>query len=289
MNKLYPPLRAALLRSSEALHGTSLRIGLSRSSVALLRTRSWPRRCGELLVERILDTGSPQEIVHGLRAALADASCARLTATVVLADELTRLFVVTPPHNTERLRDCQAAASLRFQSLYGDSAHDWKIVCDWDAQHPFLACAVSRPMLEAVLKVGAECRLTLIGIVPQFIAAWNRWHGGVLDDAWYGTMHGDIVTLGVIDRRRLVNVRRLSVPSQARHDDAWLADQVTREAMRLTLPLPKRIYLCGSAPGAWFNQDSRVPACARLDATPHAAERMRESAGAALAYTGSRL
>jgi hypothetical protein len=288
MSKLHPLLRAGLSRGSEALLGTSLRIGLSRSSVALLRTRRWPCRRRELLVERSLDTSSPREIMHGLRAVLADASCARLTTTVVLADEWTRLFMVTPPHNAEKLRDCQAAAALRFQSLYGEPADDWKIDGDWDAQHPFLACALSRPMLAALQKVGAECRLTLVGIVPQFIAAWNCWHRGVQDNAWYATMHADIMTLGVIDRRRLVNVRRLTVPSLAHHDQAWLSEQITREALRLLLPLPARIHLCGSAPGVWFTQGTRVPACAWLDATPHAADGIGESTGAALAYTGAR-
>jgi hypothetical protein len=288
MNKLPSSLRTVLSRGSNALRGTSLRIGLSRNSVAVVRTSGWPRRRSELLIERALDTMSHEEIVHCLRGALADVNCAGLTAIVVLADDWTRLFMVAPPLNAERLRDCHAAAALRFQSLYGDSALDWKIDADWDARHPFLACALSRPMLSALEQVGAECRLTLIGIVPQFIAAWNRWQRSVQDNAWYGTVHGDIVTLGVIGGRRLINVRRLMVPAQAHHDGAWWSEQMAREALRLALPLPARVHLYGSAPGRWFATGASALICARLGPISHAADAADESAAAALAYTGAR-
>jgi hypothetical protein len=288
MNKLPSALLTVRSRTSNALLGTSLRIGLSRNSVAVVRTSGWSRRRSELLIERTLDTMSQEEIVHGLRGVLADVNCAGLTATVVLADDWTRLFMVTPPLNAERLRDCHAAAALRFQSLYGDSAPDWKIDADWDGRHPFLACALSRPMLTALQQVGVDCRLTLIGIVPQFIAAWNRWQRSAQDNDWYGTVNGDTVTLGVIGGRRLINVRCLMVPVQAHHDEAWLSEQVAREALRLALPLPARVHLYGSAPGRWFTAGASAPVFARLGPMSHAADSADESAGAALAYTGAR-
>jgi hypothetical protein len=288
MNKLSPLLSAVLARGTQALHGTSLHIGLSKNAVGLLRTWNWPRRRSELLIERTLDASSQQAIANGLRAALVDANCSRMTATVVLADDLTRLFMVTPPNNAERLRDCHAAAAMRFQSLYGEPPHDWKIDADWDARHPFLACAVSRSLLAALQQMSADSRLTLIGIVPQFIAAWNRWQRRKADGAWYGTMHGDTVTLGVIAAHRLTDIRRMTVPADAHHDEGWLSDQVTREALRLALPLPSRIHLAGSAPDRWFADSARTPVCARLEANLDVLAFAGESAGVALACTGVR-
>jgi hypothetical protein len=288
MNKLSPLPGAVLARGTQALHGTSLRIGLSKNAVGLLRTWNWPRRRSEMLIERTLDANSQEAIAEGLRAALADAHCSHMNATVVLADDLTRLFMVTPPSNAERLRDCHAAVAMRFQSLYGEPPHDWKIDADWDARHPFLACAVSRALLAALQQISADSGLTLIGIVPQFIAAWNRWHRSVADGAWYGTMHGDTVTLGVIGGHRLTDIRRMTVPAQAHHDEGWLSDQVTREALRLALPVPSRICLAGSAPDRWFADRGRTPVCARLEANLDVLAFAGESADVALACTGVR-
>jgi len=288
MNKLSPLLGAALARGTQALHGTSLRVGLSKNAVGLLRTWNWPRRGSEVLIERTLDASSQEAIANGLRAALADAHCSHMNATIVLADNLTRLFMVTPPSNAERLRDCHAAVAMRFQSLYGEPPHDWKIDADWDACHPFLACAVSRGLLATLQQISADSGLTLIGIVPQFIAGWNRWHRSVADGAWYGTMHDDTVTLGVIDGHRMTDIRCLTVPAQAHHDEGWLSDQATREALRLALPVPSRIHLAGSAPGGWFADRSRTPVCTRLEANLDGQAFAGEWEDVALACTGVR-
>jgi hypothetical protein len=267
---------------------TSLRIGLSRSSVTLLRTSGWSRPRREMLTEYPLDGSSSQQILEGLRAALVDASCAKLATTVVLADDWARLFMVTPPHNAEWLRDCKAAAALRFQSLYGEPPQDWTIDADWEAQHPFLACALPRSILGPLQQAGAERRLTFVSIMPQFVAAWNRWRRGVHANTWYGTMHADALTLGVISGRRLVDLRRLAVPFAACTDQTWLPEQIAREALRLALPVPERIHLCGCVPDAWITPGPSEPACIRLDAMPPTPDFASESAGATLAYTGAR-
>ena len=45
----------------------------------------------------------------------------------------------------------EAAAGLRFQSLYGEAPSAWKISADWNATEPFFAAAMSRALLACLL------------------------------------------------------------------------------------------------------------------------------------------
>ncbi|GAB7545368.1 hypothetical protein [Cupriavidus sp. 8B] len=262
---------------------TTLRIGLSSTYVALVRSHGWLRPRRHLLMDRPLDAGSAPHALQGLRTALADTGCARMDATVVLGNEWVRLFMVTPPHNAERLRDCHAAMTMRFQQLYGEPPSDWHVRADWDAQHPFLACAVPQALLDGLQQAVADHRLALVAIQPQFIAAWNRWRHAVAAHTWFGVVDAQALSLGVIDQGRLAEVRRLPLPPAALDDPAWLSTQLAREALRQTMPAPDRVCLCGWVPEPWLAPQDGAPACVRLDGAAAQA-----SAGAELALTGAR-
>jgi hypothetical protein len=267
----------------------SLHIGLTRNSVALLRSDGWPHQHRSVLADLHLDTNSPQQLVDGLSGVLAGTGCTNLHTTVVLGNELTRLFMVTPPLNTERLRDCHAAAEMRFLALYGEPVQDyWTIVADWDACTPFLACAMPTSLLDALKQVSSQYRLKLVGIFPQFIADWNCWQQKMQAGAWFGSIHEDILSLGAIDRQRLVDVHHRPIPQLAHLDQQWLLKQLSRTALRLALQVPKKIQLCGNVPGEWLTQSNDALVCTRLEPVSHATDHADESATIALARTGVR-
>ena len=172
----------------------SLRIGLSSSGIALLRTSGWLRTRSDLLSNIDLqaeESALPELLAARLCQMLTDTHCSHLPTTIVLAHELVRLFIVTPPHNTSCLQDCQAAAEMRFQALYGEPAAAWQLEAAWDARQPFVVCAVPRALLAALQQLAATHRLTLIEVVPQFIAAWSRWRSALKSDAWFGLAHAN--------------------------------------------------------------------------------------------------
>jgi hypothetical protein len=76
-------------------------------------------------------------------------------------------------------------------------------------------------------------------------------------------------------------VRAVAVPAGA--DGAWLATHVTREALRLDVPAPGRLQLCGDAPANWQTQGKL--ACTLFDAGRNGAG---WSAPVRLACSGSR-
>lgn len=249
--------------------GASLRIGLSRSGVALLHARGVRRRT-ETVTECALgdELGTAIErAAFALRRALTDANIVGVKTSVTLADDWVRLFIVAPPQNTTRRADCNAAAAMRFQALYGESPADWQIDAEWDARQPFLACAMPRSLLTMLQQLAVEYRLPLIAIAPHFVAAWNRWHAKLKASAWFGVAHEHGLTLGVTHSQRLVAVRAAAVPDCGWQDKEWLSEHVRREALRLDVPMPTQLQLCGALPGQWATQTIGALQCLRVDAT----------------------
>lgn len=265
--------------------GQALRIGVAQHGLALVKTSRWQGAPLEVIGEHRFDGAAVpgfEAIGAALRQLLADARCAGWPATVVLADDLARVWQVTPPQDSSRLADLEAAAALRFQSLYGEPASNWQLSAGWDAGKPFLAAAMPRHLLSLLQHAASEQQLALVEIVPQFIAGWNRWCGALKPGAWYGLVHDNVLTLGALDGAAVRAVRACALPDGASLE--WLGQHVAREALRLNLPAPERLQLSGAAPAAWNNSSGAGFACSLL-APGHGATL---SGAARLAATGAR-
>lgn len=269
----------------------SLRIGLSRTRITLLETGGLLRPRPRLLANAALAAEAstmPERLGAQLDSMLIAANCSRLATTIVLSDDWARFLMVTPPKNSGSVQDCRAAAEMRFQDLYGDPVSGWKLEADWDAQHAFLACAVPQPLLNVLQQTALKNRLKLISVTPQFIAMWNCWQRKLQANAWFGVVHAELLTLGAIDRQRLCAVRTAAVPPGAWQDKHWLPEHLAREALRLNLPVPSQLQLCGSVPGQWATQTVGALTCTRLDAHLSLAESGPSTDGSKLASSGMR-
>ena len=230
--------------------GQALRIGVSPACVTLLAVRRWGAQAPETLAELRLEGSSHPDALGGaVRVVLAEAGCTNWPATIVLADELVRIWQVAPPAGSARSADLEAAAALRFQSLYGDAPGLWHSSSAWDARVPFF-CAVPRALLAQLTRVAAERKLALIFITPQFARHWNRWHGALKPGAWFGQLQENALTLGVRHDGRLCAVRALPVPAGAGRD--WLVQTLAREALLQGVTAPALLQLCGTPPHAWL-------------------------------------
>jgi hypothetical protein len=149
----------------------------------------------------------------------------------------------------------EAAAGLRFQSLYGEAPSGWKIAADWNASEPFFAAAMPRALLAVLELVAREFKLSIVGVEPHFVSAWNRWRRGMKQGAWFGLLHDNLLTLAAIDAgagkgqgaQAMRAIRALPVPPGA--DPAWLTQTLKREALLLDMPPPELLQLCGVASG----------------------------------------
>ena len=255
--------------------GQSLRIGVSGHAVSLLRVSRW-RRGGDAVTVLAEHAFAPSAIhpfdaiANALRTLLGELAPRGWPATIVLDDELARMWRVTPPPGAARLDDLEAAAGLRFQSLFGEAPAGWHITADWSAGEPFFAAAVPRDLLAVLRLVAQEFQLSIVGIEPHFVSAWNRWRRGIKRGAWFALSHDNLLTLAAIDtgagkaKPAIRAIRALPVPQGA--GPAWLAQTLKREALLLDLPPPELLQLCG-ADAAWARGGGPgTIACEALDA-----------------------
>lgn len=197
-------------------------------------------------------------------------------------DAATRYFMVTPPHNASRIADCAAAAGQRFQEIYGEAPQAWEITADWDARLPFLACAAPRALLDALRIAEAGRSDGLTTITPRFVADWNAYRAPrqtLAGTFWFATLHDAVLTIAIAENRRLRALRTLAVPTEATSDAGWLAQQLTREALRLDLAAPQGLVVCGNfeVPPVWRLSNDAAPRWVR---TPFSSK--RTTTGAAL-------
>jgi len=235
--------------------GARVRIDLAQNSVAILRKHAGWRRQSAVLADQPLAEHSaqePQRLTAQCKALLADAACAGLPLTVTVADNWARLFMVAPPHNAGRMQDLQAAAAMRFQSLYGELPSAWEIQADWQAGVPFLACALPRPLLAALQQIAIDHKLHLLSVEAQFVAAWNTYARTLPKDTWFGVAQDHNLTLGAIAQapRRLHAVRSIAIPDDG-DEPRWLQEQVARAALQLNLPMPTQLHLAGKQRPKW--------------------------------------
>ncbi len=265
-----------------SLFGEFLRIDVAPHAVSVQRVRRWRGfgRAGAaaattLATQAIAPSADHpfDAIANALRAILGELGeldAAGRSVSIVLADELTRMWRVTPPPGTEHMADLQAAAGLRFQSLYGETPAAWQVAADWSATQPFFAAAVPRALLAVLQAVAQDCKLSIVAIEPRFISAWNRSRRGLKQGAWFGHVHDELLTLAATeaDGKGLRAIRPLPIPPGANHD--WLTQTLRREALLLELDAPLLLQVNGSIPDSWTRpvaNSSHIP-CSVLAERP---------------------
>lgn len=282
--------------------GQSLRIGVSGHAVSLLRVSRWRMGGSTPPLTVLAEHAFPPTAEHphdaiaqALRALLGELELGGWPVSFVLADDLTRLWHVTPPAGAARMADIEAAAALRFQTLYGESPTAWQISADWNARKPFFAAAVPRTLLAELRLVAQEYKLSVVAIEPHFVSAWNRWHGALKPDAWFGLVHEHLLTVAVIasgadlgahgGHAGVRAIRALPVPPGA--DQHWLTQALTREALLQNMAAPAQLQVCGTLPEAWMRaagNPALIP-CVALEPPQSAANQL--SAAVLLARGGS--
>jgi hypothetical protein len=245
--------------------GQHLRIGVASDGVAIARTGLWGVRRARLLAERRLAPTSQLEgILSALRELLAATPPAGANVSIVIADELARMWPVTPPPACARMSDLRAAAAMRFQALFGSPPAGWRIAADWDAAKPFLAVAAPEELLAQIQQAVREAGGHVVEVVPQFVVSLGRWRASRVSGAWFGVVQSHVLTLALFDGAHLAAVCSTAIPQGAGRE--WLDSHVARESLRLGLQRPERLQLAGPAPKSWSSLAGRAGfGCSLLD------------------------
>jgi hypothetical protein len=256
------------------------RIGTSRTTAAVIE-----RRLGVLA-----ETPDSETLAAQIATALDRAGGNGLPVYVTLGDELVRYFIVTPPANAARLEDLHAAAAVRFQTLYGDTAEAWQVTADWQAGEPFLACAVRRNVLTALRQGIAQGGGCLVAVTPCFVDAWNVFRGELDANAWLATLREGALTLGLVakvPKPRLVSVRTLVLPEPAL-TLTWLRERVARAALLEDVTAPDVLHIHGRKIDGW-HMDATSTGDAGMNVHWHESDALRHTRKGRGAWISSRL
>ncbi|MFC5550653.1 hypothetical protein [Massilia aerilata] len=236
--------------------GQSLRLGLAPDGLALVRTSIWPHERARLLAQARFKENNVEAALREAERMLADHEREGWALRVVLSDELVRLWQVAPPPGAARMADLEAACALRYRALFGASPAGWQVRADWSATRPFLASAVPQALLAQLQQAAAGSGFRLVEVAPQFVAALNQHRSMRRPGAWFGVVHGGVLSVAAFDGALLAAVRTAPIPEGADRD--WLEGHVAREALRVGLGRPERLQVCGPAPKAWASSAGRL-------------------------------
>jgi hypothetical protein len=236
--------------------GQGLRLGVAPDGLALVRTSIWPHEQAQLLDQVRFAANGIDAVARAVDTLLAEHRKAGWALRVVLSDELVRLWQVAPPLGAARMADLQAACALRYQALFGASLTGWQMSADWHATRPFLAAAMPQALLARLQQAAVDQGFRLVEVAPQFVAALNQFRTMRRPDAWFGLVHGGVLSVAAFDGELLAAVRTAPIPEGADRD--WLEGHVAREALRVGLGRPERLQVCGPAPKAWASSPGRL-------------------------------
>lgn len=228
-----------------------LRIGIARQAVGLALVKGWLRPGVTGLAECPRTGLVAHDLLHLLKGCPVPRGLFRHRfASITVADSLSRLFMVTPPHNAAGRADLEAATAIRFQALYGEPAGQWVMQAFWHPGRPFAACALPAALHGELVRIAAEHELVLMTVAPRFVVAWNRWRRQLRPGAWFAVVGEDALTLAILSPHGVTSLRSTLLPLDCQADVGWITAHVRREALVLGLPVPSLVQFCGHLKGA---------------------------------------
>jgi len=227
----------------------ALRSGLWRPRFQLLGSMVWETHANDAQRSAALDALLLRRTVTGS------------TLDVLVADVWAPSASVQPPVNGGALEDLQAAVALRLRAVT-DAATGWEAASEPRVSGRFIASALRTGLLDVLLDQCQRHGLQLVSVQPLFAAVWNHWRASLASGQWLGICGAGVLTLCVAPKHHMEQLRRLDFATQDAQDPHWPVDAAQRECLRLGLPLPATLALCGAVPLPW-RDTMRTAASAR--------------------------
>lgn len=152
-------------------------------------------------------TGALQTLGRGL----ATDQWAHGDLSMVLSNHFVRYQVVPWRDELHDESEFRSYAAQSLRQAYGRQSADWAVEISIDrVGEPVVACAIDRPLLEALTGMGARRDGRLVSVRPLLMEAFN-WAKDWLTDAsqWLVLVEEGLICAALIARRRWVAVRTL--------------------------------------------------------------------------------
>jgi len=216
-----------------------LGVGPDRLVVAAYRRGVHPRLVRKDIVR--VDAAESAEAwraaLEAVPAALGASATQRPDVSVVLSNVFVRYALLpwNPALRTEA--EWVALARHRLESVHSESRGDWEVrVTETMRGGPLVACAVERPLLDALEAKIAEGRGRLLSVQPYLMAAFNRLRHKISNQTcWLVIEEPGCLLLVLIQRGSWVSIRNRRV------DEHWreqFPEILERESALLALGEP---------------------------------------------------
>ncbi|MBC3873732.1 hypothetical protein [Undibacterium flavidum] len=246
------------MRNPFTIFTDTLHIGLSQSDIALVHSSGLLKKQNHVVKEHTFKQDTVENCLSDLSLFLVENQCQRLKTNIFLSNSWVRFFMVTPPSNASRFQDCQAAAEVRFSTLFGEAISTWEISADWQVKHPFLACAIPRALLTGLKRVADERHLSLLKIEPQLITYINCLRGKMSGNPWLGIFNDGNLDLVMFSGNRISRLHKCTYSDKETQDKNWLHDTIQREAFRHNSEIPTIFFYAGQPPKLWLDTESNA-------------------------------
>ncbi len=182
-----------------------------------------------------------QPAVEALRDALTHPNVEAADATVVLSNHFVRYLLLPWNPDLVTAQEELAFARARYLQAFGEAAQTWVLkVSHGRPGAPGVACALDRPLLEAVTALIAGSPLRLRSLQPSLMAVCNGRNKLPAGDAWIAVAETGRLLLGALRGGEWVSLRSRTLNGHA----VALAQVIEQEALLLGIePGNGEIYL----------------------------------------------
>lgn len=171
---------------------------------------------------------------------------------IVLPDKAARFFKVVPPQNMAGFSELRAVAALRFETLFGLPAAEWRIEADWQGNQPFIACALPQSLIASLHQFAVHRGLALTHVQTAFIQRWNEACPRLSGEAsWFMSAADHRAMAVAINRGGLTDVFQMELPPGWLQHPERLREPMEEALFRLQLSAPTRLYVAGEAEAGW--------------------------------------
>jgi hypothetical protein len=179
--------------------------------------------------------------VEALRDALTHPNIDAADATVILSSHFVRYLLLPWNPGLVTVQEELAFARARFLQAFGEAAQAWVLkLSPGRPGVPGIACALDRPLLEAVTALIAGSPLRLRSVQPSLMAVCNERSKLPAGDAWIAIAESGRLLLGALRAGEWVSMRSRPLNGHS----VALAEVIEQEALLLGIdPGQGKIYL----------------------------------------------
>ncbi|MFN7882230.1 MAG: hypothetical protein ACK5PF_04340 [bacterium] len=164
---------------------------------------------------------------------------------VLVADELTRHFLMQPLKGLRHVAELRQAVLARFMSLYSEPANAWLLQADWQIKQPFIVSALPEIVLVSFKALCERQQARLVSVVPVWVKIYHQAMRYLPQNGWLAVAEGRSLSLLGLQTGHIVHYRHQWV--SATETPATLLKLLIREQTAAHSTVAEKVCWVGTA------------------------------------------